>query len=100
MAEGKWTYTVESPQGGGGVLTITKTGDVYSGIIVNSRNNRETPLSNVTVNGNELNFSYEVNFGGNASTIAVKTIIEGDTMNGTTTVGQFGSFPLKATRAK
>ncbi len=100
VAVGKWTYTVESPQGGGGTLNITKNGEVYSGTIINSRNNRETPLTSVTLNGNELNFSYEMNFGGNAAVITGKAIIEGDTLNGSTTVGQFGSFPLKGTRTK
>ncbi len=99
VAEGVWTYTLESPQGGGGILTLKKEGDKFSGVMVNSRNNRETPLSSVTLNGNELTFAYEVNFGGSTSTIVVKSIIEGDAMSGTMTVGQFGSFPLKAKRA-
>lgn len=97
-ADGSWKYTVESPQGGNGILTIKKDGDNYSGVIVNSRNSRETPLTNVTLTGNELSFGYEVNFGGNASTITTKVIIDGDSMSGAMAVGQFGSFPIKATR--
>ena len=100
VAEGKWTYTVESPQGGGGNLVIKKEGDTYSGTIISSRNNRETPLTSVTLKGNELNFSYDVNFGGNSATISVKTIVEGDAMSGTMTVGQFGAFPINAKRAQ
>lgn len=96
-AEGNWTYTVESPQGAAGTLTIKKSGDGYAGVIINSRNNRETALKSVTVTGNELNYSYEVNFGGNTSTISVKSIIDGDGMKGTMTSG-FGSFPMSAKR--
>jgi outer membrane receptor protein involved in Fe transport len=101
VAEGTWAYTVESPQGAnGGTLKINKEGDAYSGVIISSRNNRETPIKDVKVNGNELSFSYEVNFGGNTSDILVKGIITGDQFAGTTTIGQFGSFPMTAKRAE
>ena len=96
-AEGTWNYTLESPQGGGGTLMIKKEGDKYTGTITSSRNNCETPLSEVILKGNELTYSYEVNFGGNTNTITTKAIIQGDTMTGTMTM-PFGSFPLKATR--
>jgi outer membrane receptor protein involved in Fe transport len=101
VAEGNWAYIVESPQGNnGGSLKITKQGDAYSGVIISSRNNRETPLKNVKVTGNELSFSYEVNFGGNTSEIVGKGIITGDQLSGTMTMGQFGTFPMTAKRAQ
>lgn len=99
-AEGTWNYTLESPQGGSGTLVIKKDGDKYTGVITNSRNNKETPLTSVTVSGNEINFSYDVNFGGNAASITSKAVIEGDTMKGSMSVGQFGSFPISAKRAQ
>ncbi|TXH28165.1 MAG: TonB-dependent receptor [Cyclobacteriaceae bacterium] len=100
VAEGNWEYSVESPQGAnGGTLKITKEGDAYSGVIINARINRETPLKDVTVNGNELSFTYEVSFGGNTSNILVKGIITGDQFAGNMTMGQFGSFPMTAKRA-
>lgn len=98
-AEGNWTYTVESPQGGGGTLVIRKDGEKYSGTIIGNRNNRETTLTAVSVNGNEITYTYDVNFGGNTSTVSVKAIIEGDSMNGSMSFGQFGSFPMNAKRA-
>lgn len=98
--EGNWTYTIESPQGGGGSLKITKTGDGYTGIIINSRNNREVALKSVTVTGNELSFSYENSFGGNTMEVLAKGIITGDEFKGTMTVGQFGSFPMNAKRTE
>jgi outer membrane receptor protein involved in Fe transport len=99
-ADGKWTYTIESPQGGNGNVTITKEGEVYGGTITSNRMQKEMPIKDVKVNGNEITFSYDVSFGGFTSTILVKAIIEGDAMNGTMTIGQFGSFPMKATRAQ
>ena len=100
VAEGTWNYTIESPQGGEGTLTIKKEGDVYSGTIKNNRFNSVNALKDVKVNGNEITFSYEVNFGGNARTISVKAIIAGDAFTGNMTVGEFGSFPMNAKRAQ
>ena len=99
-AEGTWNYTVESPQGQAGVLTIKKEGEVYSGTIKNTRNNRETPLKTVSVKGNELSYDYDVNFGGNSSTVVVKSIIDGDSMTGTVAMGQFGTFPISGKRGQ
>lgn len=99
-AEGTWNYTVESPQGQAGVLTIKKEGDVYSGSIKNTRTNRENALTSVTLKGNELNYTYDVNFGGNSSSVSVKSVIDGDAMAGTVTMGQFGSFPINAKRGE
>ncbi|RAW00778.1 TonB-dependent receptor [Pseudochryseolinea flava] len=97
-AEGKWAYTIESPQGGEGVLTITKEGEQYAGTIFNKRFNSNLPLTSVTVSGNELSFSYHVSFGGNEMDIMVKAIINGDAFSGNMAVGQFGTFPINATR--
>lgn len=101
VAEGNWEYSVESPQGtNGGTLKITKDGETYSGVIINARFNRETPIKNVKVNGNELSFAYEVSFGGNTSEILVKGIITGDQFAGTMVMGQFGTMPMTAKRAQ
>jgi outer membrane receptor protein involved in Fe transport len=100
VAEGNWTYTIESPQGGGGTLKITKDGETYSGVIINSRNNREVALKTVTVKGNELSFTYENSFGPNTMEIAAKGIINGDQFSGTIAIGQFGTFPIKAKRSQ
>jgi hypothetical protein len=97
-AAGTWTYTVESPQGGGGTIMIKKDGEVYSGTLTNNRFNRENELKSVTVNGNEITFGYETNFGGNTNVVTVKATIAGDTMSGTMSVGQFGTFPINAKR--
>ena len=99
-ATGTWNYTIESPQGGAGKLVIKKEGDKYSGTISNSRNNRETPLSVVTVVGNEISAAYEVSFGGNTMNITIKGTIKADDLNGNTSVGQFGTYPINAKREK
>jgi len=99
-AEGNWTYTIDSPQGGSGILKITKDGEIYKGVIINNRNNREVSLKTVTVKGNELSFSYENNSGGNTMEVTATGIISGDQLAGTMNIGQFGSFPMNAKRTE
>lgn len=95
---GTWAYTVESPQGGTGTIVIKKEGNVLSGTMTNARFNRENPLKSVTLNGNEIIFGYESNFGGNTNVVTIKATINGDAMSGTMAVGQFGTFPINAKR--
>jgi outer membrane receptor protein involved in Fe transport len=99
-AEGTWTYTVESPQGGGGKLILKKEGENLTGSIISNRNNREVPLKTVTLVGNEVTIVYEMNFNGNTMTGTIKGTIKEDDLNGTMSVGQFGSFPINAKREK
>lgn len=98
IAEGTWTYTIESPQGGDGTLVLKKDGEAYSGTIVNNRNKRENALKSVVLNGNELTMTYEMSFGGNTAEISIKGIITDNKLDGMMSFGQFGSFPFKATR--
>jgi outer membrane receptor protein involved in Fe transport len=93
---GTWTYTVESPQGGGGTIVIKKDGDVLTGTLTNNRFNRENQLKAVTLNGNEITFGYETSFNGNTNVVTVKATIDGNNMSGMMSVGQFGSFPINA----
>jgi len=97
-AAGTWSYTLESPQGGMGTLKIKKEGSAYSGTIATNRSPRENPIKDVVFKNNELSFSYDVNFGGNTASIAVKGVITKDQFAGTMSVGQFGSFPMNGTR--
>jgi hypothetical protein len=100
-AEGKWTYTLETPQGASnGTLTIIKDGDTFKGTIVSTRSPKETALTSVVLNGNELTVTYEVSFGGNTASIEMKGVITGDEMEGKITMGQFGSFPMKGKRGE
>ncbi len=99
-ATGKWTYTVESPQGGSGKFQIQKDNDQFTGTISNDRFPQENKLSNVTLVGNELSFSYDVSMGGNSMTIQIKGTINGDEFNGNMSVGQFGSFPINAKKSQ
>jgi hypothetical protein len=96
VAPGSWSYTVESPQGGSGKIVIKDEGGKLGGTITSM--NRENELQDVSLDGSTLTFSYALEFSGNRITINVSAVIDGDTMEGTLTAGQRGSFPLKATR--
>jgi hypothetical protein len=52
------------------------------------------------VNGNELNFSYENSFGGNTMEVTAKGIITNNQLEGTMSIGQFGTFPMHAKRTE
>ena len=95
---GSWAYTIESPQGGAGVITLRKEGEGYAGTLTNARFNRENQLKDIVVKGNEISFGYDTSFGGNTSTVTVKGTITCDTLTGVINLGQFGSFPLNAKR--
>lgn len=97
-AAGTWSYTVESPQGGMGTFKIKKESDKYSGTIMSNRSTREMPIKEITYKQNELTLVYEVSFGGNTANIVMKGTVNKDQFTGTLTVGQFGSFPVNATR--
>jgi outer membrane receptor for ferrienterochelin and colicin len=97
---GTWAYTVDSPQGGAGNITIKKENDVLSGTITNQRFNSENPIKNIVLNGNALSFSYDVSFGGNSMTVNVSGTIKDNEFNGNIAVGQFGTFPMNAKRAE
>lgn len=97
-AAGTWSYTVDSPQGGMGTFKIKKEDDKYSGTIMSNRSTREMPIKEITYKQNELTLVYEVSFGGNTANIVMKGTVNKDQFTGTLTVGQFGSFPVNATR--
>jgi hypothetical protein len=61
---------------------------------------QETKLTNVTVNKNEVSFSYPVSFGGNTNNVDVKYTVSNNTIQGTMNIGGFRSFNLTGTRAE
>jgi outer membrane receptor protein involved in Fe transport len=98
-AAGTWTYTIDSPQGGGGTIVIKKENGVYSGTIKTERMKEETKFTSITVNGNDVAMAYTVNFGGNTVPVDIKGTINNNEMNGTMSLGQFRSFNLAGKRS-
>jgi hypothetical protein len=98
-AAGTWTYTIDSPQGGGGTIVIKKENGMYSGTIKTERMKEETKFTSITVNGNDVAMAYTVNFGGNTVPVDIKGTINDNEMNGTMSLGQFRSFNLVGKRS-
>jgi hypothetical protein len=99
--EGVWEYTSETPAGSsGGEITIRKDGTGYAGTISyddpTGSGKVTAPIKNAAVNGKNLTFEFDVAAGGMNLTVNISGEISGSSMEGTMSVGQFGSFPLTA----
>lgn len=99
-AAGTWVYTIDAPQGGGGKIVLQKNGEEYSGTILRDRMGEEVSLSDVSVKGNQVTFSYPVTFGGNTITVHVDATISANEMTGIMRMGEQRSFNLSAKRSE
>ncbi|MHA7131403.1 amidohydrolase family protein [Algoriphagus namhaensis] len=100
--EGVWEYEAETPAGSGeGKFTIKKEGDEYTGEITyddpSGSGQATAPISNIRIDGNSMSFVFKVNAQGMSIDIEVSGDISGDTLDGSMSLGTFGSFPLTAT---
>ena len=96
---GTWSYSAETPQGNStGTLKLKNDGETYSGSVTSARSGQETPLKSVSVEGNLLTYSFAFSMGGGEMNIDVSVTVDGDEFEGTMSVGQFGSFPMKGTK--
>ncbi|ELR72304.1 hypothetical protein C900_01586 [Fulvivirga imtechensis AK7] len=96
---GTWSYTTETPQGAGtGNIVITGEPGNYSGTITGSFSGDENVLTNITVDGKELSFSFSMNVGGDTLNIDVSVTVDGNTFEGSMTAGVHGSFPIEGER--
>jgi len=100
--EGSWEYTSETPAGAsGGVIVISKDGSSYSGTVSyddpSGSGKASSTLNNIELDGNQLTFSFDVNAGGDNITVDVSAEIEGESLEGSMNIGEFGSFPIKGT---
>lgn len=96
---GTWSYTTETPQGNlTGTIKIKQDGGSYSGTMSSSMSNQDAELKSISLEGNTLSFSYGFNAGGSEIPVEVSLIIDGDEFEGTLSVEQYGTFPVKGTR--
>lgn len=94
---GEWEYTVESPMSAetqkmeiekadDGSYTITLEAPAGGG--------ENIVVEGVVPDGDNVSFSFDMKDDGFSMTIAIDVEVDGDTMEGTATAGEFGSFPL------
>jgi hypothetical protein len=94
---GAWDVTTNSPQGTSqSVLTIKKDGGTLSGTIRGQRGERA--LDTVTVNGNQLKFTFKVSFNGQDLLLAYDATVEKDALKGTVDFGGFATGDWTAVR--
>jgi imidazolonepropionase-like amidohydrolase len=100
--EGVWEYTSETPAGSsGGEIVLKRENGVLGGTISYDdpagSGKITSPIKNVTVNGKTLSFDFAVAAGGMSLNVTVSGEINGNSMEGSLSVPQMGSFPVKAT---
>lgn len=96
---GTWSYTVKSPQGSnGGTLLFKGEDGEYTGTIENPRMGQTVDLEDIEVDGNIVTWTYTVEGGGRSFTIDTEIEIDGDTFEGTISLGDFGSFDIEGER--
>ncbi|WNJ16280.1 amidohydrolase family protein [Pontibacter sp. G13] len=98
-AAGLWSFTVESPQGTvNGTLKLSGSEGDYEGTISTDMSPDENTLESIELEGNILTFSYSLSMGGDQASVDGELELDGDTFEGTLSVGNFGSFPIEGTR--
>jgi autotransporter translocation and assembly factor TamB len=100
--EGVWEYTSETPAGSsGGEITLKRDNGVLGGTITyddpTGSGKASAPIKNASINGKALSFEFDVAAGGMSLTVTISGEINGKTMEGSLSVPQMGSFPVKAT---
>jgi hypothetical protein len=100
--EGVWEYTSETPAGSsGGEIVLKRENGVLGGTISYDdpagSGKITSPIKNATVTGKTLSFDFAVSAGGMSLNVTVTGEITGNTMEGSLSVPQMGSFPVKAT---
>lgn len=98
---GEWTYSIEIPgQTQGGTMKITADGD---DIVIELDSNDEPgdfdEATDVSFEDNQLKFGMEIDNDGFTLSLTFDMEVEEDSMKGTVDTGQFGAFPIEATKA-
>lgn len=94
--EGKWSYTIETPdQARNGHFNFSDGNGVLSGTISNDDiSSGDGELDGIVLDGKSVSFTYDFDMGGQMMTLEFDLTLDGDSMEGNVTVGQFGTFPV------
>lgn len=97
---GTWSYVIETPdQKREGTLDFTDhdgtiTGKITSSDITSGNNE----LESITLDGNTVSFIFDFDMGGQLVSLEFNLKLNGETFDGSVSVGEFGSFPLTGQR--
>ncbi len=100
LVEGTWTYAIDSPdqkregtfnfKGSDNNIEGTITGEDMTG------GNEE--LEDIVIDGKTISFTFDIELGGQMITLEFDLKVDGDTMDGSVAVGEFGSFKVTGQR--
>lgn len=98
LAAGTWSLEIDVPmaQMASPTLTITDDGGSLSGTLVSGMGTNE--ISDMTLEGNNLVFSFSAGEGGQNVTVTFDLTIDGDTLEGSMAAGNFGTFDVEGDR--
>lgn len=94
---GEWNASMNTPGGTREfkIIFVVK-GDSLAGTV--KRTSGDVPLSG-TIKGNDVNFSYTIEYGGNPLTLTVAATLSGDTMKGSIDLGGGSTEEFSARKA-
>lgn len=93
---GTWNYTVSTPQGEyNGTIEITGDPGDLEGTISTEFSPEDSELEGLKLNGSTLTFDFD---SGQAGRVSATVTIQGNEMEGTLEVENFGNAPITATR--
>lgn len=96
-AAGSWAMEIDAPGQDGDVeLTITGEPGGFSGSM--SVGGESTSLRSIDLDGNTLTFEAPFNAGGQSLTLSFEVVIEGNSFDGSVSVGSFGTFDVEGSR--
>ena len=93
---GAWNVTVDTPQGpNSSTLTLKQDGDKLSGDLASAMGS--TPVTG-TMSAGTVAVTANIDMQGTSLQLVLSGKVDADTMTGEMKIGDFGSFPFKATR--
>jgi imidazolonepropionase-like amidohydrolase len=98
VVAGDWSLEIDVPmaQMASPTLTIVNEDGSLSGKLVSGMGTEE--ISNMSLDGDNLTFSYSTDGGGQTVTVSFDLTIDGNSLEGTMSAGSFGSFDVEGDR--
>jgi hypothetical protein len=101
IVEGTWAYTIDSPdqKREGTFIFKEEGGNVVGTISGQDMNGGGTgELENIVIEGKTIAFTFDIDLGGQMVELEFDLAIDGETIDGTVAVGEFGSFKVSGQR--
>lgn len=101
LVEGTWAYLIDSPdQVREGTFTFKKSGEEVVGTITGQdmTDGGNDTLDDIVIDGKAIAFTFDIELGGQMIELEFDLEVDGDAMDGSVSVGEFGSFKVTGQR--